>query len=198
MRLSVRAGRRIGLPLPHVPEGGRRAVHRAGARSSRSNHLDARQARRHSAPPASRRGCSAPTAARRSPTSAMSSGDVELTTGSFDEPERLVPTRATGDESRLHWIGKLPRCPARPRRELHTARNKLRSCRSSIPITTRRRTGSRRATHETKKRRRQTDDPHSDLARMKSAAGITGIFAARWLCCNSVSRCSRPWDWSSH
>ena len=39
------ARRRIGLSLPDVPEGGGRAVHRACARSSRSNHLDPRQAR---------------------------------------------------------------------------------------------------------------------------------------------------------
>jgi hypothetical protein len=50
-------------------------------------------------------------------------GDVELTTGSFDEPERLVPTRSTGDESRLHWIDKLASLPGKTTQDLHTARN---------------------------------------------------------------------------
>ncbi len=36
---------------------------------------------------------------------------IELTTGSFDQPERVVPTYATGTESQLPWtktIGDLP------------------------------------------------------------------------------------------
>lgn len=36
---------------------------------------------------------------------------IELTTGSFDHPERVVPTYATGTESQLTWtttIGSLP------------------------------------------------------------------------------------------
>jgi hypothetical protein len=52
-------------------------------------------------------------------------GDVELTTGSFDEPERLVPTRSTGDESRLHWIDKLASLPGKTTQDLHTARNQV-------------------------------------------------------------------------
>jgi hypothetical protein len=37
--------------------------------------------------------------------------NIELTTGSFDHPERVVPTYATGTESQLAWsktIGALP------------------------------------------------------------------------------------------
>ena len=49
-------------------------------------------------------------------------GDVELTTGSFDEPERLAPTRSTGDESRLRWIDKLPSLPGKTTPQLHAAR----------------------------------------------------------------------------
>ena len=36
---------------------------------------------------------------------------IELTTGSFDRPDLVVPTYATGTESQLHWtasIGSLP------------------------------------------------------------------------------------------
>ena len=40
------------------------------------------------------------------------SGDIELTAGSLDEPGRAVPTRATGNESRLHWIDQVPSLPA--------------------------------------------------------------------------------------
>ena len=50
------------------------------------------------------------------------SGDVELTTGSLDEPERAVPTRATGNESRLPWLGALPSLPAQTTQEIHAAR----------------------------------------------------------------------------
>jgi hypothetical protein len=32
---------------------------------------------------------------------------IELTTGSFDRPERVVPTYATGTESRLAWVGAI-------------------------------------------------------------------------------------------
>jgi len=50
------------------------------------------------------------------------SGDIELTTGSFDQPNRVVPTRATGNESRLPWIDKLPSLPAQSTKEIHAAR----------------------------------------------------------------------------
>jgi hypothetical protein len=49
-------------------------------------------------------------------------GDIELTTGSFDEPDRVTPTRATGNESRLHWIDKLPSLPAQTTQDIHAAR----------------------------------------------------------------------------
>ena len=51
------------------------------------------------------------------------SGEVELTTGSFDEPDRLVPTRANGTESYLHWIDKLPELPGRTTQDLHATSN---------------------------------------------------------------------------
>jgi hypothetical protein len=49
-------------------------------------------------------------------------GDVELTTGSFDQPERLVPTRSTGNESRLRWVDKLPSLPGQTTQDIHAAR----------------------------------------------------------------------------
>ena len=49
------------------------------------------------------------------------SGAIELTTGSFDQPARAVPTRATGNESRLPWIDALPSLPA-PTEELYATR----------------------------------------------------------------------------
>ena len=51
------------------------------------------------------------------------SGDVELTTGSFDEPEWLTPTRATGTEGRLQWLATLGLLPGKTTQELRTARN---------------------------------------------------------------------------
>ena len=52
------------------------------------------------------------------------SGDIELTTGSLDQPNRTVPTRATGDESRLGWINALGSLPAQTTEELYAARKK--------------------------------------------------------------------------
>ncbi len=50
------------------------------------------------------------------------SGDIELTTGSFDRPECAVPTRATGNEGRLPWIDALASLPAQTTAELHAKR----------------------------------------------------------------------------
>jgi len=50
------------------------------------------------------------------------SGDVEVTTGSLDQPGRAVPTRATGNESRLPWVDALGSLPAQTTGELHAAR----------------------------------------------------------------------------
>jgi hypothetical protein len=50
-------------------------------------------------------------------------GDVELTTGSFDEPQRVTPTHATGTESRLHWIDALASLPGETTDALHAKRN---------------------------------------------------------------------------
>ena len=50
------------------------------------------------------------------------SGDIELTTGSFDQPASAVPTRATGNESRLPWIEALPSLPGQTTEELYSTR----------------------------------------------------------------------------
>jgi hypothetical protein len=39
--------------------------------------------------------------------------NIELTTGSFDQPERLVPTYATGTESQLPWVHSIGTLPGR-------------------------------------------------------------------------------------
>jgi hypothetical protein len=36
---------------------------------------------------------------------------IELTTGAFDDPKRVVPTFAVGTESRLGWLDALPSMP---------------------------------------------------------------------------------------
>ena len=101
---SGAARRRIGLSLPHVPEGRGRAVHRACAASPRSNRLDPRQARRFRSSTIATRlfcaDCGTPLAYVNDGT-----GALELTTGSLDDPERARPTRATGTEGQLHWLG---------------------------------------------------------------------------------------------
>jgi hypothetical protein len=51
-------------------------------------------------------------------------GDIELTTGSFDDPSRVAPTRATGNESRLPWIDALAALPAQTTEELYATRKK--------------------------------------------------------------------------
>ena len=50
------------------------------------------------------------------------SGAIELTTGSFDEPQRLVPARVTGSEGRLPWLDRLTSLPAQTTQDIHTAR----------------------------------------------------------------------------
>ena len=39
--------------------------------------------------------------------------NIELTTGSFDRPDLVVPTYATGTESQLHWTGAIGSLPGR-------------------------------------------------------------------------------------
>jgi hypothetical protein len=51
-------------------------------------------------------------------------GGIELTTGSFDQPERLVPTRSTGNESRLHWIDTLASLPGQTTEQILAKRKK--------------------------------------------------------------------------
>lgn len=43
---------------------------------------------------------------------------VELTTGSFDHPERVAPTYATGIESQLAWVNAIGSLPGRTTAEL--------------------------------------------------------------------------------
>jgi hypothetical protein len=38
---------------------------------------------------------------------------IELTTGSFDEPQRIVPTYATGMESYLPWVSRIAELPSK-------------------------------------------------------------------------------------
>lgn len=47
---------------------------------------------------------------------------IELTTGSFDDPARAVPTYATGTESRLPWVNSIGGLPGRTTAELSNAR----------------------------------------------------------------------------
>ena len=63
-----RARRRLGLPLPHVPEGVRQFLPAAGLGARRQAHLDARRSRRNSSRRTSPAAASAAIAARRSPT----------------------------------------------------------------------------------------------------------------------------------
>ena len=48
---------------------------------------------------------------------------IELTTGSFDRPDRVVPTYATGTESHLSWVGRIGNLPGRSTLELTGAEN---------------------------------------------------------------------------
>ncbi|MDP3078014.1 MAG: GFA family protein, partial [Bradyrhizobium sp.] len=38
---------------------------------------------------------------------------IELTTGSFDRPDLVVPTYATGTEAHLAWVGRIRDLPGR-------------------------------------------------------------------------------------
>ena len=38
---------------------------------------------------------------------------IELTTGSFDRPDRVVPTYATGTEAHLAWVGRIGDLPGK-------------------------------------------------------------------------------------
>ena len=43
---------------------------------------------------------------------------IELTTGSFDRPDRVVPTYATGTEPHLAWVGRIGDLPGKSTLEL--------------------------------------------------------------------------------
>jgi len=51
-------------------------------------------------------------------------GALEITSGSLDKPATAVPTRATGTESMLHWIGGVTSLPARSTEQNYANRNK--------------------------------------------------------------------------
>jgi hypothetical protein len=51
-------------------------------------------------------------------------GALEMTSGSLDDPTRAVPTRATGTESMLHWIGRVTSLPAKSTEQNYANRNK--------------------------------------------------------------------------
>lgn len=54
------------------------------------------------------------------------SGNIELTLGSLDDPAGLAPTRATGTESKLHWLDAVPSLPARTTQQNYEGRGKRR------------------------------------------------------------------------
>ena len=47
--------------------------------------------------------------------------NIELTTGSFDRPDLVVPTYATGTESQLHWTASIGSLPGRTTAALSNA-----------------------------------------------------------------------------
>jgi hypothetical protein len=51
-------------------------------------------------------------------------GALEVTSGSLDDPARAVPTRATGTEAVLHWIGGVTSLPSRTTEQNYANRNK--------------------------------------------------------------------------
>jgi len=51
-------------------------------------------------------------------------GALEITSGSLDDPSHAVPTRATGTESMLHWIGGAMSLPARTTEQNYANRSK--------------------------------------------------------------------------
>ena len=51
-------------------------------------------------------------------------GALEVTSGSLDDPARAVPTRATGTEAMLHWIGGVTSLPSRTTEQNYANRDK--------------------------------------------------------------------------
>jgi len=114
---SLRAARATGacacLPLPHVPEGGGRAICRAGTvrresfawtRGEPGIFMSSSLAQRFFC-----RHCGTPLgfAYLESPT-------TSVTIGSLDRPRDVVPTFNCGMESRLDWLDVLGAIPADP------------------------------------------------------------------------------------
>jgi hypothetical protein len=108
-RGSVRAVRNAGvdhLPLPDVPESGRRTVRSAMQDSDRSIRLDPRRAASfNSSSVAERHFCSA--CGTPLTFHYLEDDAIEVTTGSLDEAANVPPTINFGTEARLPWIDLL-------------------------------------------------------------------------------------------
>ena len=110
--LSARAGQDQHLPLPDVPEG-RRA--RRSPPLPISNTTDfawtrGKPAAFNSSSIAERdfcADCGTPLSFRR-----IDGPRIEIMTGAFDRPDRLVPTRQYGTESRLGWVVGIANLPS--------------------------------------------------------------------------------------
>jgi hypothetical protein len=99
------------LPLPDVPEGGRRAVRVVRRHRKRRLRLDPGQAR--GVPLLSIaerdfcRDCGTPLSFRR-----IDGPRIEIMTGAFDRPDRVVPIQQFGTESRLGWVVAIANLPS--------------------------------------------------------------------------------------
>ena len=52
------------------------------------------------------------------------SGNIELTLGSLDDPEHLIPTRAAGTESQLHWVEAVSSLPGKTTQQNYAGQGK--------------------------------------------------------------------------
>ena len=105
------AGQDQHLPLPDVPEGVRRAVrlpadidheHFAWTRGKPATFQSSSIAERDFCA-----ACGTPLTFRR-----IGGPRIELMTGTFDRPDRVVPTRQYGTESRLGWVVAIANLPS--------------------------------------------------------------------------------------
>ncbi len=99
------------LPLPDVPEGGRRAVRLLCRYRQGRLYLDkGKPAAFKSSSIAERdfcRDCGTPLSFRR-----IDGPRIEILTGTFDRPDRVIPTRQYGTESRLGWVVGIANLPS--------------------------------------------------------------------------------------
>jgi hypothetical protein len=104
------------LPLPDVPEGLRRAVCFLCRYRKKRFRLDPRQpATFRSSSIAERDFCAAcgtPLSFRR-----IDGPRIEIMTGTFDRPDRVVPTTQYGSESRLGWVVGIANLPSQSTQE---------------------------------------------------------------------------------